>query len=383
MDKVRVAFAGVGWMGQALLARLAERNDVELLGVYEPNVQQGQAALGQLGLSTKLLVDDFAALSERPEIDAVWVVSPNSFHGPQSIQAMRAGKCVFCEKPCATEFGDFREQIALEKANPSLVTMVDYILYFDTMETLLRRMAAEGQFGKITQVQVNYRHPINIAGDKAWKLKRRIMGDAIGMGVVHALSAMVFIMASQARPVEVFATSLPAQVRAFEPEPIWNILLRFDDGASGFCFGNIDSGNGYDAAHSIFGTEGAFAFDSLADRPAKVRYWSKRSTECQWVWPLDARRCAEAGLPHLAWPENATTPDSGDVMKHQTAAAVEHFINCVKTGTKSPLSFVNSAMIAEIGWGAQMSAATGQPVPLPLDQGQARAFFAKQRRAGE
>ena len=56
-----------------------------------------------------------------------------------------------------------------------------------------------------------------------------------------------------------------AQVRDFEPPPIWNILVRFDNGATGFCFGNIDSGNGYDAYHNLFGTKGAFIFDSQID----------------------------------------------------------------------------------------------------------------------
>ena len=383
MEKLKVGFVGVGWMGQTLLKRLAERRDVEVLAVFEPNAQQGREVLGQLGLPANLLVDDFARLTDNPAVDSVWVVSPNGFHGAQTIQALLAGKHVFCEKPAATEFADYLEQIALEKANPRLITMVDYILYFDTMETLLRRMAAEGQFGKITQIQVNYRHPINIAGSKAWKLDRRIMGDAIGMGVVHGLSAMVYIMAAQAKPVEVYAINMPAQVRAFEAEPIWNILLRFDNGATGFCFGNIDSGNGYDAAHNLYGTEGAFMFDSFADRPAKVRYWSNRSTNGQWVWPLDAQRCAEAGFASLAWPADATTPDSGDVMQHQTAATVDHFVQCARTGVKSPLSFVNSAPIAEIGWAAQMSAAMHRPVALPLDEAQARAFFAGQGRHGK
>jgi antitoxin component of RelBE/YafQ-DinJ toxin-antitoxin module len=50
---------------------------------------------------------------------------------------------------------------------------------------------------------VNYRHPINIAEDKVWKLSREIMGDAIGMGIIHALSVMLNIMAAQgAMPVQ-------------------------------------------------------------------------------------------------------------------------------------------------------------------------------------
>jgi hypothetical protein len=206
-------------------------------------------------------------------------------------------------------------------------------------------------------------------------LNKLIMGDAIGMGINHALSVMIFAMASQAKPVGVYATSMPARVRDFEADPIWGINIHFDNGAMGFCFGNIDNGNGYDAFHSLYGTEGAFAFDSQQDRPNKVRYWSQKSTQSKWIFPLNLQLCKAQGLDQCVWPDDTTTPDSGNVVEHQTGVAVGHFIDCIKTRTKSPLSFVNSAIIAEIGWAAQMSASLKQPVVLPLDWAEAKKFF--------
>ena len=375
MAQVKVAFVGVGWMGAVQLQRLTERDDVEILALFEKNQERGKEVLANLGLSTGLLVDDYEKTISNPDIDAVWLVSPNSFHGPQAIAAMQAGKHVFCEKPAATTFEDFCKEIELAKANPQLITFVDYILYFDSMEEHLREMVADGTFGQITQIQVNYRHPVNIAGDKVWKLSKEVMGDAIGMGINHAISVMIFLMSSQAKPAAVYATSQPAKVRGFEVDPIWNIVVRFDNGASGFCAGNIDSGNGYDAYHSIFGTEGAFVFDSQVDKSQKVRYWSNKTTEDKWIYPLDAARCEREAVKHLTWPPDTTTPDGGNVIEHQIAACIEHFIDCIKTGKKSPLSFVNSAIIAEIGWAAQISSATGKEISLPLNLAEANAFF--------
>jgi predicted dehydrogenase len=301
-------------------------------------------------------------------------VSPNSFHGPQAVAALEAGKNVFCEKPAATKFADYVRQIELEKRT-GLKTFVDYILNFDTMERDLRKMIADGAFGDITQVQVNYRHPVNIAGDKVWKLSKEIMGDAIGMGINHAISVMVLMMESQGKPCGVFATSQEARVRGFEADPIWNIMVKFTNGATGFCFGNIDSANGYDAYHNIFGTKGAFVFDSQLDRPQKIRLWSEKLTNGKWIYPLDAARCEREGAANLAWPENTTTPDSGNVVEHQTGECVGHFIECVKNNVASPLSFANSQIIAEIGWAAQMSAKLGKEIPLPLNIAEAKKFF--------
>lgn len=375
--KIKVGFVGAGWMGSQLLRRLSERPDVQIGALVEQNADRAKQVLSDLKLPTSLATAEYDKVINDKSIDAVFVVSPNRFHGPQSIAALKASKHVFSEKPCSTKYDEFLQQIELEKQNPRLITYVDYILYFDSMEAHLRKMAAEDAFGKITQIQVNYRHPINITGDKAWKLDQSIMGDAIGMGINHALSVMVLLMQSQGRPSAVYATSQKAQVRPFEADAIWNILVKFDNGATGFCFGNIDTANGYDAYHNISGTKGAFVFESGLNRPQKVRYWSESQSGGKWVYPLDPDRCKAEGVERLAWAANTTTPDSGDVINHQTAECAGHFIDCVKSGQKSPLSFVNSAPITEIGWAAQLSAATGKEVKLPMDRREAESFFNK------
>jgi predicted dehydrogenase len=196
------------------------------------------------------------------------------------------------------------------------------------------------------------------------------MGDAIGMGINHAISVMIYAMQSQAKPIAVYATKLESQVRGFEAEPVYNIMIKFDNGATGFCFGNIDNGNGYDAYHNLFGTDGGFIFESQIDRPYKVRYWSNKTTGGKWIRPLDKQDAGE-----LAWPDDTTTPDSGNVVEHQTGACVGHFIECITNNKKSSLSFVNSQTIAEIGWAAQMSAELNKEIRLPLDWEEAKKFF--------
>ncbi len=378
MKKIGVGFVGAGWMGKVLLQRLAERDDCELLALLNRRPERARAVLVELGLDENLVADDYQSILANPAIDTVWLCDPNGLHGPEAIAAMQAGKHVFCEKPPATAFADFCRQIELERANPELITFIDYILYFDTMQKRLRGMVADGEFGQITQIQVNYRHPVNTEGDKAWKLSKELMGDAFGMGINHSITVMLSIMSPQAKPVSLYATSQRAKVRPFEAEAIWSVMITFDNGATGICLGNIDSGNGYDAYHSLYGTTGGFVFESQVDRPNKVRYWSDRSTGGDWVYPLDAERCAAGGAAELAWPVDTTTPDTGNVILHQSGACVDHFIDCVKTGVKSPLSFANSLAISEIGWAAQMSARLGQSISLPLDWDEAARFFASQ-----
>ncbi|MEM7144125.1 MAG: Gfo/Idh/MocA family oxidoreductase [Verrucomicrobiota bacterium] len=377
MNKIGVGMIGAGWMGATLLQKLTERDDTSLVGLHQRNEEAARDTLSQLGANPDLFASSLDNLLARDSLDAVFVCSTNEAHGPQSIAALEAGKHVFCEKPCATRFRDFTRQIELAKARPDQITFVDYLLNFDTLEDRIRSMTRDGDFGGITQIQVNYRHPINIEGAKAWKLKADQMGDAIGMGIIHSLSVMLNIMAEQnARPVSVFASNSQTHSRPFEIPAVWNLQIRFSNDATGFCFGNVDQANGYDAYHNIHGTKGGLIFDSYLDRPQKIRYWSDSKTNSDWVYPLDHERCTREGLSKLTWPESTTTPDSGDVMQHQTGACVDHFLNCIHNGEQSFLSFENSAPVAELGWAAQMSAARGTPVSLPLDYTDAGSFFA-------
>jgi predicted dehydrogenase len=367
-EQLGIGFAGPGWIGSVQLRKLAARKDVRIAALYSPRAERALALLDELKLSRDLYVPVYDEMVATPEVNALWVASPNAYHGAQSIAALNARKHVFCEKPCATSLAEHRLQQALAVERAELVTFVDYVLYFDPLEQRLRQMVSSGLFGDLTQVQINYRHPVNITGGRAWKLNKDIMGDAIGMGINHALSVMHWIFeANGQHPVSVFAFADKARVRPFEAEPIWSILVRYSGGATGFCFGNIDSGNGYDAYHNLFGTEGAFVFDPGQDQPRKVRYWSRQHAQGQWIWPLDSVACSPENLESYAWSPNTANPDSGDVLNHSLNEAIDHFLACVRNRKQSALSFCNTAAIVDVGWAAQISAKTGAQVLLPLD----------------
>lgn len=367
MSNIAVAFIGTGWMGSVQLAYLAKKPNVEIKYVVNPNTQRAEQLVADLGIAGARVTDSFDETLDDPNVDTSWIVSPNSFHGDQAIRSLESDRHVFCEKPPSTTYKEYLRELELDREKPACRTFVDYILYFNPMERWVIDSARGGEFGKVHQIQVNYRHPVNISGEKRWKLSREIMGDALGMGVNHAISMIVLAMQHQARPVSVYAVSHNTGVRGFEADPVWTVVIRFDDGATGICLGNIDVGNGYDLYHNIAGDRGGFVFDSLLNQEAKVRYWKENSSSGKWVYPLDAERCRLEGTEALAWPSDFMLPDSGNVIDHQTGDAAEHFLQCIFTESDSPLSFTGSSAITEIGWAAQVSALTGREVLLPLD----------------
>jgi predicted dehydrogenase len=277
---------------------------------------------------------------------------------------------VFCEKPAATTFGEYRDQIDEDDRRPDQVTLVDYLLMFDPLERRLFSMVESALFGEIAQIQVNYRHPVNISGSKAWKLNRNQIGDAIGMGIVHSLFIMVHVMGLQnQRPARVHAVSQSARVRPFEVDPLWTITVEFDGGAVGVCQGNIDFGNGYDSYHNVSGTHGGFVFDAQLPASTRLRYWSEKKTRGQWIFPLDAADCESKGLADLSWPADMQMPDSGDVLHHQVASVDSYFLEHVQNRRKCALGFAATQDVGDVWWGAILSAYRDRPVDMPLDRG--------------
>ena len=365
MGKLHICFVGTGWMGSAQIKQLSTMSDVDISVVVNDDIDQAENVLHNIGLTAVPVTTDYKkAIIDYP-VDVVWIVSPNSFHGFQAIYAMEHGKHVFCEKPPATSFIEFEKEIALVENNKSICSLVNYILYFNPMEQSLINLAKADLFGTIQQIQVNYRHKVNITGNKKWKLNKETVGDALGMGINHAISVIILIMSTQSNPSAVYACSRNGGVRGFEVDPVWTVLIRFENGAVATCCGNIDNENGYDLYHNIAGTKGGFIFDSRVAFSEKIRIWGDELTNGEWIYPLRE----DTGKKHPLLDDFSSAmllPDSGNVTDHQTKDALEHFIHSVQSGEETELSFSNSAVIGEIGWAAQLSALTHREVLLPL-----------------
>lgn len=123
---VKVGIIGVGTVAQLMhlpiLSGLRELYRITAVSDVSPS----QLAYIAETYHAKAYASPFELVRD-PEVDAVFVLSPDQYHAEYAKAALEAGKHVFVEKPVTLDPAELEELIALQKARPSQICMVGYM----------------------------------------------------------------------------------------------------------------------------------------------------------------------------------------------------------------------------------------------------------------
>ena len=144
---VRIGIAGVGRMGRRHAENIATRvPGASLVAACSPIGEELAWARDTLGVSG--VHKDYAEMLARKDVDAVFIVTPNTLHPQQIIEALRAGKHVFCEKPLSMVL---EECLAVEEEaakHPDLKVMIGFVRRFDASYQDAHASIAAGGIGR-------------------------------------------------------------------------------------------------------------------------------------------------------------------------------------------------------------------------------------------
>ena len=108
-------------------------------------------------------ITDYKTALDDPEVEAVWVLTPNYAHYTVTMDALKAGKHVFCEKPITVNY-DLSCKMAKEaKKQGKLLNIGVCNRYHKTVE-MLEEMNRRGDFGRIYHVYCSFRSHRSIPG---------------------------------------------------------------------------------------------------------------------------------------------------------------------------------------------------------------------------
>ena len=124
--------------------------------------------------------ENYDQIKNNPDIDAVYVITPNALHHDAVIRVAKAGKHAICEKPMAVNAKEGQEMVdACKKAGVKL--LVGYRMHFEPHTLEIVRMRKAGEFGKITFFQGLSGFVI---GDPTqWRLNKALSGGGAMMDI--------------------------------------------------------------------------------------------------------------------------------------------------------------------------------------------------------
>ena len=158
-----IAVIGCGRIANAAhLPPLSEMKDVRIKYVCDLIEEKALKAKEKFAPDAEAIVDYRAALAD-PEVEAVWVLTPNYAHYTITTDALKAGKHVFCEKPITVSY-ELSAKMAAEAKKQGKVLNIGVCNRHHKSVELLEQMYREGKFGNIYHVYCSFRSFRSIPG---------------------------------------------------------------------------------------------------------------------------------------------------------------------------------------------------------------------------
>lgn len=127
------------------------------------------------------------------DIDAVSIIVPNKFHAPLAIQALEAGKHVFCEKPPAISAAEVEEMIvARDKSGKHLMFNFNNRARPESREMM--KFIESGIVGKINSAQAKWCRRTGIPGFGGWFTTKALSGGGPVIDLLHMLDLAMYFM---------------------------------------------------------------------------------------------------------------------------------------------------------------------------------------------
>ena len=115
MKKLRIGVIGAGRIGRVHTPNLVHRVErAEVLALADIDLEAARKLGEPLGIPQ--ILTDYREILNDPAIDAVFVLSPTDTHVEIAIQAAKAGKHIFCEKPVDQSLTEIRRVIEAVEA---------------------------------------------------------------------------------------------------------------------------------------------------------------------------------------------------------------------------------------------------------------------------
>jgi len=238
---IKVGIIGAGRIGRVHITSITTRvPDAVIKTVADPFLNDETAAWAK-SMGVEHTTKDYKEIINDPEISAVLICSSTDTHSPISVEAIKAGKHVFCEKPIDHDIAKIKEVIdALEGTN--LKYQVGFNRRFDHNFESLQQAVAAGKVGKPEIIKITSRDPEPPSIDYV-----KVSGGMFLDMTIHDFDMVRYLAGSEVTEVTAYGAALSgAGYDQYDDVDTAIVMMKFENGALGVIDNSRAAHYGYD-----------------------------------------------------------------------------------------------------------------------------------------
>jgi len=193
LKKTKVAVIGCGTIARKQhIPNYAKHPLAEIKYVVDSRIELAEEMAGTFNVPFALA--DYKAVLKDDEVDAVSICTPNDTHAPLSIEFLKAGKHVLCEKPAATHAA-LAAEMKRTADEFGRILNIGVVNRFHTAVNKIKQMVERGELGEIYHVNCSFRAHRSIPGlGGPFTTKSKSGGGVLIDWGVHFLDLIFYIL---------------------------------------------------------------------------------------------------------------------------------------------------------------------------------------------
>lgn len=272
---VRIGIIGAGWWAtEAHIPGVLNHPDARLVAVCDPNAERLQKAASAYSIDRTY--SSHLQMLDQEELDGVIIVTPHATHYELARACLERNLHILVEKPLTLYARDARDLIRTAQARGVVLT-TGYNLNFSPQAQRARAAVLNGELGVVQYVVSSFssdmthflgggvsrdnapvRFAVNEPGE-GYNQPQLLGGGQGHLQLTHSVGLLLFITDLKPQRVQAMMNNLGLKVDMVDA-----FSVAFDNGALGLVGGTGNAGRNYRMALAVYGSEGCYLADSLA-----------------------------------------------------------------------------------------------------------------------
>ena len=177
--ELSLGFIGVGWIGRNRMEVLLDSGKSKAIAIAE---QSDENAMEALKVADGAKRTSISEIFTDDVIDGVVIATPSALHAEQSLEALEAGKAVFCQKPLGRNASEIQAVIDASKKRNKLLS-VDLSYRYTQAFGAVYDIITTGKIGKVYAVNLIFHNAYGPDKDWFYDIKQSGGGCVMDLGV--------------------------------------------------------------------------------------------------------------------------------------------------------------------------------------------------------